>query len=345
MSKPFLQRQFEQFYDVIRTGYDESDLLRSKRDLLIDELKRILPDIILRRTGENIAWSWFNQGSYSTYTGVLPLVGEDYDLDLGIVFKLNKDHFNPAEVKDWVHEALNTNYFRTVEMKTPCVRAQYFKDFLPWYHIDMAVYSHKINWWENDVFHLARGRRKYGDVHTQWEEADPKALIQKIRESYSDFNKRAQFRRCIRYLKRWKDNKFKHTKDGRPTGIALTVCGLELFSPKFVFDWSSSTYLSNDLQAIRNFVAEMINQFGWNKRMKVYLPVKPYNDLCDRMTDIQMSDFLDKLKRLRDALDEAKIDAESDDEAAACRILRRQFGEDFPIMTSKYSSYYGRFGT
>ncbi len=46
------------------------------------------------------------------------------------------------------------------------------------------------------------------------------------------------------------------------------------------------------------------------------------------MSNVQMSDFKQKLEELRDALEEAE---QSADPASACEILSFQFGQDFPI--------------
>ena len=46
------------------------------------------------------------------------------------------------------------------------------------------------------------------------------------------------------------------------------------------------------------------------------------------MTDTQMSDFKEKLIKLRDALVEAENQPDTHE---ACKILRKQFGDDFQV--------------
>ncbi|MNE97275.1 hypothetical protein D3C80_1955940 [compost metagenome] len=46
------------------------------------------------------------------------------------------------------------------------------------------------------------------------------------------------------------------------------------------------------------------------------------------MTDNQMTDLRSRLEDLRDALNEADAQADTHE---ACQILRKKFGEDFPV--------------
>ena len=54
-------------------------------------------------------------------TGIAPLLSEDYDIDVGLVFHIPKEDYSPVKVKQWVHDALRSRN-RTVEYKRPCVR-------------------------------------------------------------------------------------------------------------------------------------------------------------------------------------------------------------------------------
>ena len=57
-------------------------------------------------------------------------------------------------------------------------------------------------------------------------------------------------------------------------------------------------------------------------------PVAPWNDLFGKCTLIQMDDFKQKLEKLRDSLKDAMDQADTHE---ACKILRNQFGDDFPV--------------
>jgi hypothetical protein len=70
----------------------------------------------------------------------------------------------------------------------------------------------------------------------------------------------------------------------------------------------------------------MLNNFGG--RLRVYLPVEPYSELFDKMTDNQMTNLKEKLESLLEALDSASGEV---DPVKACETLRKVFGDDFPI--------------
>ena len=77
-----------------------------------------------------------------------------------------------------------------------------------------------------------------------------------------------------------------------------------------------------------NFVSEYREEGGWHERLKVQLPVQPYNDLMAKRTSAQMTDFKERLESLRDALQEAYDEELPED---ACKILKKQFGDDFKV--------------
>jgi hypothetical protein len=131
----------------------------------------------------------------------------------------------------------------------------------------------------------------------------------------------------------------KFSPDGHsaPIGIGLAVCGYHWFSvSKVLSDPVKMSYEYNDLDATLALVNAMIDRFMVASvkdgktlyRLRSDLPVQPYNDLFQKMSDIQMTDFKERLERLRDALIAARDET---DPREACIILRRQFGDDFPV--------------
>ena len=70
----------------------------------------------------------------------------------------------------------------------------------------------------------------------------------------------------------------------------------------------------------------MLNNFS--DRLRVYLPVEPYSDLFEKMTDNQMASLKEKLGNLLEALDSAIDEV---DPVKACETLKKVFGDDFPI--------------
>lgn len=332
MNMANLQPYFEKFHDEIKME-DENDILREKRDILIEKLKQGLQE----QFEDPPTFSNFNKGGYAMNLGVKPLKG-DYDIDVGLEFEINKEDYpNPVVVKEWVYDALE-NQTDDVKIKKPCVTVQYHLRKEPAYHVDFAVYA-KDGFSEN--IYLARGKPTSDESDKKWEIDDPKGLIKIIREKFTDENDRMQFRRVIRSLKRWKDVKFSPDGHEAPIGIGLTVCGYKWFSIfKTVSDPVKLGYTYNDLEATLHLVSAMLNNFyavanNGEKvlyRLNVQLPVQPYNDLFEKMTDLQMTSFKEKLEILLNALTEARNET---DPRESCKILAKQFGDDFPIPEIK----------
>jgi hypothetical protein len=322
-----LQSYFNSFHDAIKLDYDDNKELRDKRDELLKILKANMPS-------DAGSFEIFHQGSYAMYTGVKPLDDGDYDIDVGLLFNISKDDYpNPVTVKKWVYDALIKDY-EDVEMKKPCVTVKFKAEGEDErnYHVDFAVYA---DYESDEKTYLAKGKLNSNAENRYWEESDPKTLVNDIKNHFTDSEDRKQFRRVIRYLKRWKDIKFKGQVN-RPSGIGLTVAGLTHFQPKYTYDGFTNTKNYKDLDAIESFVQSMLNAFAWvfneenelEERLQVYLPTPPYNDIYEKMTGKQMTDFKEKLQCLLDKLQQAKNEA---DPVVACKLLQEEFGDDFPV--------------
>ena len=317
-----IQSQFNKFHDVIKTDFDDNKPLRDQRDLIIDNLRSGLKRLIPTDTP---TFGHFNQGSYDLATGVKPLSGEDYDIDVGIIFKFSKNSYQPVQVKQWVYNALKTGS-RTVEIKRPCVRVQYQQNAAKWFHIDLAIYStDRYYLGGNEVNHIAKGFIGSPEEKKFWEISEPFKLKELLKSKIADSSDRDQFRRIIRYLKRWKDYNF---VAGRPTGIALTACCYNIFTPQKNYLYSFFPYPYDDLKALQIVVDGMIEMFSWKNQISVKLPVEPYNDLFEKMTHNQKESMKTKLIDLRAILISASNELEPSD---ACIKLRKVFGSDFPI--------------
>jgi predicted nucleotidyltransferase len=107
------------------------------------------------------AWDWFNQGSYEMGTGIKPLNGGDYDIDIGVYFELDVDKYkDPVEVKQWVCKALD-GHTNSVDIKEPCVRVEYSVGGEPKYHVDLAIYGYEEGIILSDTYQLARGKLNF----------------------------------------------------------------------------------------------------------------------------------------------------------------------------------------
>lgn len=315
---PAVQKQFEEFHKAICLDEDdEKATLREKRDIIIKALKDNLGDGVPTFTK-------FDQGSYSMHTGVAPL-DENFDIDVGLIFDCNQDKYpDPVVLKKKVRDAVNSN-FRTVVIRRPCVTVNYISGGKTAYHVDLAVYSQDAN----GTLYLAKGKENSAEEHRIWEASDPRGLTTLVTGAFEDADELAQYRRCIRYLKRWRQWQF--SGPGAPISIALTVAALKWFKPNFgtsgkpvdllaMLDWVQTM--------LDNFVSEYHDDDGWHMRLKVPLPVQPHNDLMSKRTAAQMKDFKERLESLRDALQEAYDEELPED---ACKILKKQFGDDFKV--------------
>lgn len=315
---PAVQKQFEDFHSNIKLDEDdEKATLRDKRETLLKALRANLGDDV--PSFEN-----FNQGSYSMHTGVVPLDG-NYDIDVGLIFDRKRDKYSdPVELKKKVRHALNSNG-RTVVIRRPCVTINYMREGSPEYHVDLAIYAKR----DDGLLDLAKGKENSSADFRIWETSDPKKLTQLICTAFADADDLAQYRRCVRYIKRWRNVQFRN--GGAPLSIALTVAAKEWFKPRFETSGKAA-----DLLALLDWVEAMLSRFeythteddGWHERLKVTLPVTPYGDLLGGMTKGQMAIFKEKLEALRDALSGAYDEELPED---ACKLLNKQFGDEFKV--------------
>lgn len=303
------QTSFNKFHATIRLDPEDSEMLREKRDTLLNNLaEKIDPEAPLYTT--------FHQGSYELSTGVNPLNG-DPDMDIGIIFDCSPDdHPDPVTLKRFVKKALEHNN-RTIRIRKPCVTVEYLKDGERVMHIDLAIYC-KNN---SEVTKLGRGRDSdpANTNYRYWETSEPKKLNTTIIDAFSGAD-REQWRRVVRYLKRWRDIKIGHKNI---PSIALTVEAIQQF--KAVYDKADGKH--RDLIAMRDMLDRILTRWV-GKRLQIVLPVAPYCDLLENVTDIQIEDFKTKLTRLRDVLNDADKEADTHE---ACKLLHGQFGDDFPV--------------
>ncbi|BAZ18983.1 hypothetical protein NIES4071_108680 (plasmid) [Calothrix sp. NIES-4071] len=329
-----VQKYMFKFHEEIKLKrFEENKVLREKRDRILERLDRELTKLFAKLGIEVIKYETFDQGSYAMGTGTKP-VGGHYDIDTGVCFKICKDDYpDPVLIKEWVLNALQ-GHTKWVEIRRPCVTVFYQQDGEPIYHVDLAIYSDKdCN--PDGKMYLAKGKLSSAVEHRIWQESDPLALIDLIKNHFSNGDDNKQFRRIIRYLKRWKDVKFSSDGNAAPIGIGITVAAYYWFNPVKTYKPFENTYDYNDLEALRNFISTMLGNFkqvysngAIVERLEVKLPVSPSCDLFEKMTDKQMGEFKEKLETLLDAIEEAQLHVDPVD---ACSLLHEQFGDDFPI--------------
>ncbi len=327
-----VQRQFQEFHEAIRLRrFEHNAVLREKRDIIRNKLKERLPGVFEKYGEKCPKFSFRDQGSYEMGTGSKPL-DNDFDIDQGLYFEVSTtDYPDPVVLKKRVHEALE-GHTDSVRIRRPCVTVQYHRDKEPLYHVDIAIYSDgSAN--ADGKSRLAVGRENSTEEFRIWEVSNPQALIDTIFAKFREKD-RDQFRRIVRYLKRWKDENFSSDGNAAPLGIGLTVATYNSLAPTYRDAFMGDP---DDHGAMRKLVRAILACFietwsaeeqRWVRRLKVILPVEPWNDLFEQMTNRQMERFEEKLKKLLEALDQA---AEDVDPVEACKRLRKVFGPAFPV--------------
>lgn len=311
-----IQTQFDKFHSAIKLDEDDEHAnLREKRDTLLKDLRQRLPDDVP-------SFSDFHQGSYAMKTGTVPLNG-NYDIDVGLIFNCKQDRYkDPVDLKIKVRDAL-ARPNRTVDIRRPCVTVTYLREGTPEYHVDLALYAQR----DDDTLDLAMGKENSLADKRFWQVSDPKGLTELIKNRLIA-EEAAQFRRCVRYMKRWRCHKF--SNGGAPLSIALTVAAYRWFQPHQEL---SGKFI--DLVALKNLTTTMLNNFStvyseytFADRLRVELPVTPNSDLMAKLSNAQMSTFKERLTTLRDELVAADKDVLPEDASAR---LQKQFGDKFPV--------------
>jgi hypothetical protein len=305
-----LQRYFETYHDRIRTDYDMSATLREKRDIILDRIATYLASEGLP------TFDRFLQGSYRMGTGVVPLSGFDYDIDVGLRFNIADSDYSAATVRDWVFAAVN-GHTQRVEDKGPCTRVIYVDG----YHVDIVSYACWTDPSGQSVTRLAH--KEHG-----WRPADPAGLLDYVRQVRLPFKdtedtttQTDQFRRVVRYLRRWMDLILPGESPDKLTGLGcVLLSALHLPSPRF-----SLRGESDDLRALQQVAAGAGYAVG---RIVLRKPTPEYEDMAGRLSDVAMNDLKARLLALHVALEAA---ATMVDPADACESLRPFLGTDFPV--------------
>lgn len=330
-----VQVHFDEFHEMIKLRrYEENHTLREKRDIIRRRLDERLPAVFARHREESPDYRILDQGSYAADTGVVPLKG-DFDIDQGLYFDIDEDEWDPVTLKQRVRDALaghtrGSGGRAGVRIRRPCVTVQYHRSDAPVYHVDIAVYADGSNF-SNGLPRIAMGKEQSAEENCGWEAADPRGLHDLITSAYREDDGR-QFRRVIRYLKRWKDLRFPAGGHAAPRGIALTVACYEHFEPTYrARDWP------DDLAALQEVVAGLLGHFrnrsgawffGSRWSVQIPLPVAPGTNLCEAMTPDQVDRFRTKLLRLEEVLGRAR---RARTERRACEALQKVFGDAFPV--------------
>jgi hypothetical protein len=304
-----VQKQFEQFHDRVRTDFETNKQLREKRDILVAKIAKHLADNKLP------GFTKLDQGSYAMGTGTLPTEGIDYDIDTSLRFHIRDDEYDAKVVRGWVLAAVKGHTDR-IEDRSACVRVVYADG----YHVDLVSYA----WWGE-----TEATKKYRLAHKTngWRPADPPKLIKHVDDARARFKgtednatKTDQFRRCVRYLRRWDMVKVPSPSAVRPTGLAHVLYAANNLWPAHFFDGTP-----DDRAALEQLSSVAANAVG---RLTAFKPTPEYEDVYLKLSDTEMDKLEARFEKLNEVLRKAKDEA---DPVKACKLLQGEFGPDFPV--------------
>ena len=316
-----IQTHFDKFHDKIKLGREDEAYKKAReRD---DSIKNSVSSAFAQ-AGYPVV-SDFIQGSLGTHTGVVPISG-DYDIDRALVIEDEAAPENPLTPKKKTFDVLQDRGFKNAKIKKPCVTADYASNNV---HIDFIIYKRS-----DGQHYLAVGKESSDVNNREWSAADPHGLIDWINDNSlygGDSGKAvlAQFRRLVRYLKRWRDVQFSQTMAAKVYSIGLTVMAKKCLQSSF-----STEGARQDLQALRATVETILDAGhltlveAGRYRIQVQLPVQPWRDIFDGSSLDTGTQLYNKLHRLKEKLAEAEG---LSDEREQCRILNELFGEDFEV--------------
>lgn len=215
-----------------------------------------------------------NQGSYAMNT-INQHPDNDYDLDIGIVFKksdlIGKQGAdkNALETRKMVCEAMQDKRFKkSPEVLKNCVRVYYNEG----HHIDMPVY--RIYNKDDETIQELAG--------VDWKESNPESITtwykNAVIEKSPDSTNGCQMRRVTRLGKNFMNSR---SSWNMPSGFIFSILVDELYSKSLNRDDES---LYQTLKAIRN-------RLQWNKN--VYNPVN--GELISKGKESQLTKLYDEL--------------------------------------------------
>ncbi len=323
-----LQGYFKEFHDKIKISGAKQDDLRKKRDILLN---------ILRNTENIPGFDEYDQGSYAMYLGVNP-VGNDreYDIDVALRFNVDKDDFEPLDIKKNIRDALKDHTEYGADIKKPCVTVTYKKNGSAEYHIDLVTYSYEDKDDHNSQMYIALGKESSNDDEIVWEKADPVGLVDYINDRITDDEERKQFRRVVKYLKRWKHLKFSSSGHGEPPSIGITLIAVDNFVPAD----------KDDLQALLNTVKSIQSKFLYKEydsennrdlyqisyKLPWWLRFESGHNVFEKMSVKQMTTFKEKIDKLVNDLQTVQ---DEPDLVKQCKKLRDIFGDSFSVPEAK----------
>ncbi|HHQ6576692.1 TPA: nucleotidyltransferase domain-containing protein [Serratia fonticola] len=320
-----LQSKFIKFHDAIKLGIQDLEYTNAR---LKDE--SILKSIKARFKEDGFpVIDDFIQGSMATSIGIREK-NQDFDIDRAIVIEASMAPENPITPKLAILEVLEDRGFKQAKIKKPCVTADYKVEDL---HIDIPVYRR----YENGQYELAVGKRHSDEDSREWSPSAPRELISWV-DAYDDnavyaSKQHDQYRRIVRYLKRWRNFTFSENVRRKIYSIGIAVMVKESLKPSI-----NDEGFPDDLSALRSTIYHILNYGGYfslveaeKYKVRVDIPVSHKRDIFDNSSTTTGTQFRNQLNSLLKTLDKVAVE---DSESKQCELLRNVFGEDFPDHAS-----------
>lgn len=286
-----IQKAFNQFNDTITLSASKKENLRRGRDGLRTRIKSKFDE------KERLQPKFYMQGSFAMKTTINTIDNKEYDVDDGVYIQGYSDKEmsewpSVQTVHNWVKDAVQ-GYTSTEPIdKNTCIRVVFADN----YHIDLPMYINK-----DEIIYLAHKEKG-------WTISDPKEFTDWFIDKVKSYGE--QVRSVVKYLKAWKDYKGIDLK-----GIEITI----LVGNNF---YKNS---ENDLNSLLGTVVNINDTLNYNFSCKK--PVRPYEELFKKKTEVQCEQILNSLKELEQKLDKATNEKDTD---KVNDILKGVFGDRFP---------------
>lgn len=249
----------------------------------------------------------YTQGSYPMHTAILPLDGEDFDLDNGVYLQGYGDDQSTWPSVFVVHDLIKKameGHTKAILDKDTCVRVTYQDN----YHIDLPIYIMGKDDSGEEVAFLAH--KSEG-----WIISDPKAFRNWFNSSVQESEDR-MLRRIVKYFKQWI-----HFNDIDLSGMAITILVTENFTAE-----------EDDAQTLLKVTTDVLDKLEGD--FECFKPVRPTDEnLLSGLGYFQQESILENIRNLKDKLAESIFESENQKDSSL--ILRDLFGSArFPLGDS-----------
>ena len=327
-----LQKEFNDFHDTIKIG-EETDALRDKRDKLKGDIEKYFPDEC-KKYGIDIVKSnlrFIHQGSYKIGT-TISNPEKSVDLDYAVILPLDIEvHDDPRQVKKATRDSLLIKNVRIPTIKEPCVTVAYHENGNEYMHIDFPIYAEC-----NSSLYLARGKESSNEY--KWEPADPEGLNKYFLDKLKD---KEQLRRVIRYIKKWKQEKYNNSDNSHevPPSVGLTILACQNYVEYINGGEDDLSSLYYTMKAIRDKFKISTDIYGniQSANIECKLPVSPCSDVLYKMRKSK-SHMITFYKRLGSAVDSLREAMNLDEEHEAAKYVRKVLGDEFTVPEKKTSN-------